>query len=57
MHGGYPYQFESAFDLVQDFLNEVERVLRERGVSAVMADTKDQTDAKAQSSELGGGQE
>jgi hypothetical protein len=54
---GRPYQFESAFDLVQDFLNEVERVLGERGVSAVMVDTKDQTDAEAQSSELGGVQE
>ena len=47
---GRPYQFRSALELVQDFLNEVERVLRERGVSAV--DTKDQTDAEAKGSEL-----
>lgn len=44
--------FTSAFALVQDFLNEVERVLRERGVSAVMIDEKDQIDAEG--SELGG---
>ena len=51
---GRPYQFRSAFDLVQDFLNEVERVLRARGVSAVMVGVKDQTNAEAQGSELGG---
>lgn len=54
---GRPYQFKSVFDLVQDFLDEVERVLRERGVSAVMVDRKDQTDAEAQGSKLGGVQE
>ncbi len=56
---GRPYEFRSAFDLVQDFLDEVERVLRERGVSAVMIDEKDQADAgtKAEGSELGGVQE
>jgi len=58
---GRPYEFRSAFELVQDFLNEVERVLQERGVSAVMVDKKDQTnaddDAEAQDSELGGIQE
>lgn len=43
---GRPYRFRSALDLVQDFLDEVERVLRERGVSAVMVDTKGQTDDK-----------
>ncbi|HEY5071225.1 MAG TPA: DUF6516 family protein [Caulobacteraceae bacterium] len=42
---GRPYEFRSALQLVQDFLNEVERFLRERGVSAVMIEEKGQTDA------------
>jgi hypothetical protein len=56
---GRPYEFRSAFELVQDFLNEVERVLQERGVSVVIVDEKDQTDddAEAQGAELGGVQE
>jgi len=54
---GRPYEFRSAFELVQDFLNEVERVLQERGVSVVTVDTKDQTDAETQGAELGGVQE
>jgi hypothetical protein len=37
---GRPYVFRSAFDLVQDFLAEAERVLSERNVSAVMIDKK-----------------
>jgi hypothetical protein len=37
---GRPYVFRSAFDLVQDFLNEVERVLRERGVSMAGIDVE-----------------
>lgn len=49
---GRPYVFASVFDLVQDFLKEVERVLGERGVSAVMIDRKGQTDAEGP--ELGG---
>jgi len=54
---GRPYEFRSAFELVQDFLNEVERVPQERGVSVVTVDTKDQTDAETQGAELGGVQE
>jgi hypothetical protein len=42
---GRPYVFRSVFDLVSDFLSEVERVLRERGVSAVMIESGGQTDA------------
>lgn len=42
---GRPYRFRSAFELVSDFLSEVERVLRGRGVSAVMIDRKGKTDA------------
>jgi hypothetical protein len=33
---GRPYTFRSASDLLEDFFSEVERVLGERGVSAVM---------------------
>ena len=54
---GRPYEFRTAFDLVQDFLNEVERILKERGVSAVMVDSKDEADAEADDSKLGGVQE
>lgn len=42
---GRPYEFRSALQLVQDFLDEVERILGERGVSAVMTARKDQNDA------------
>jgi hypothetical protein len=42
---GRPYEFRSALQLVQDFLDEVERILRERGVSAVMIERKDENDA------------
>jgi hypothetical protein len=38
---GRPYEFQSALQLVQDFLNEVGRVLGERGVSAVMIGSED----------------
>ena len=41
---GRPYEFRSALDLVQDFLDEVERTLGARGVSAVMLERKDRTD-------------
>jgi hypothetical protein len=41
---GRPYEFRSALQLVQDFLDEVERILRGRGVSAVMIGRKDQDD-------------
>jgi hypothetical protein len=41
---GRPYAFRSALDLVQDFLNEVERILRARGVSAVMIESEGQPD-------------
>ncbi len=41
---GRPYEFRSALRLVQDFLGEVERILGERGVSAVMIGAKDRTD-------------
>jgi hypothetical protein len=51
---GRPYEFKSVVDLVQDFLDEVERVLGERGVSAVMVDEKGQTDAGTEGPELGG---
>lgn len=42
---GRPYEFRSALQLVQDFLDEVERVLHERGVSMVMIKREDETDA------------
>jgi hypothetical protein len=45
---GQPYEFRSALELVQDFLDEVERILGERGVSAVMVERKDQTDVASQ---------
>ncbi|HZK98733.1 MAG TPA: DUF6516 family protein [Caulobacteraceae bacterium] len=56
---GRPYAFRSALRLVQDFLDEVERVLAERGVSAVMIGVKDRTDddGEGEGSELGGVQE
>jgi Family of unknown function (DUF6516) len=56
---GRPYAFRLALQLVQDFLDEVERILRERGVSAVMIEHGDQTDAgsQAQGTKLGGVQE
>ncbi len=38
---GRPYEFQSALQLVQDFLNEVGRILGERGVSAVMIGSED----------------
>ncbi|WP_293907632.1 DUF6516 family protein [Phenylobacterium sp.] len=37
---GRPYVFQSALKLVEDFLAEVERVLAERGVSAVIRESK-----------------
>jgi Family of unknown function (DUF6516) len=53
---GRPYEFRSALQLVQDFLNEVERILGERGVSAVMVEQKDQADDGSQTkgAKLGG---
>ena len=42
---GRPYDFRSALRLVQDFLDEVERILRERGISAAMIERKDMNDA------------
>jgi hypothetical protein len=56
---GRPYVFRSAVQLVQDFLDEVDRVLGERGVSAVMISEKDLTDddGKAEGAKLGGVQE
>ena len=45
---GRPYSFRSAIQLVQDFLDEVERILGERGVSAVMIEHEDQTDVANQ---------
>lgn len=38
---GRPYEFSSALRLVQDFLDEVERVLGERGLSTAMIERKD----------------
>lgn len=43
---GRPYTFKSAYLLVQDFLAEVERILGERGVSAVAIQDKDRKDAR-----------
>lgn len=56
---GRPYAFRSALQLVQDFLGEVERILKERGVSAVMIKSEDPIDAgnEAESPKLGGLQE
>lgn len=56
---GRPYEFRSALQLVQDFLDEVERILGERGVSAVMIEHEDQTNAgsQAKGAKLGGIQE
>lgn len=56
---GRPYEFRSAYQLVQDFLDEVERILKVRGVSAVMIDQEDQADddSEAPDTELGGVQE
>ncbi|WEK40770.1 MAG: DUF6516 family protein [Candidatus Brevundimonas colombiensis] len=54
---GRPYDFRSAFDLVQDFLSEVERILGERGVSAVMVEEHDEADDQDKGPELGGVQE
>jgi Family of unknown function (DUF6516) len=56
---GRPYTFRSALQLVQDFLDEVERILGERGVSAVMIEREDQANAGSQdqSAKLGGVQE
>ena len=56
---GRPYVFRSALQLVQDFLDGVDRVLGERGVSAVMIREKDLTDDddKAEGAKLGGIQE
>jgi hypothetical protein len=56
---GRPYEFRSALQLVQDFLDQVERILRERGVSAVMIERKDQADVGSQTdtAELDGIQE
>lgn len=56
---GRPYKFRSALQLVQDFLDDVERVLRERGVSTVMTEVKDQADvgSQAESAKLGKVQE
>lgn len=52
---GRPYVFTTASQLVEDFLGEVERILGERGVSAVMIGEKDQTDddGEAKGSKLG----
>ena len=41
---GRPYVFRSAFELVEDFFAEVDRVLGERGVSAVMVASKGESD-------------
>lgn len=38
---GRPYEFSSALRLVQDFLDEAERVLGERGLSTAMIERKD----------------
>ncbi len=38
---GRPYAFQSAVQLVADFLDEVERVLRERGVSVAMTEPEE----------------
>jgi hypothetical protein len=56
---GRPYLFRSAVQLIQDFLDEVERILGERGVSAAMIEGKDQANAgsQAKSAKLGGVQE
>jgi hypothetical protein len=56
---GRLYQFRSALQLVQDFLDGVERILGERGVSAVMIERKDQADVGSQGegAKLGGIQE
>ena len=56
---GRPYEFRSTLQLVQDFLDEVERILGERGVSAVMIGAKDRPDddSDTEGSRLGGIQE
>ena len=38
---GRPYRFESAERLVDDFFDEVERVLRERGIELVVVATEE----------------
>jgi hypothetical protein len=45
---GRPYAFRSALQWVQDFLNEVERILAEHGVSAVTIEHKDEADGGSQ---------
>ena len=42
---GRPYEFRSALQLVQDFLNEVERILAARGVSATMIEHEEESSA------------
>ena len=42
LDGGRPYAFSSALKLVEDFLREVERVLADHGVSAVIQAVKEQ---------------
>lgn len=41
---GRPYNFESAEKLVDDFFDEVERVLSERGVSFEVVDVEDRSE-------------
>ena len=52
---GRPYEFQSAFQLIQDFLNEVERILGEKGVSAVAVTEEDRNRErnKSEGSKLG----
>jgi len=56
---GRPYEFRSAVQLVQDFLDEVERILGERGVSAVIIRAEDESSVEhgTEGTELGGVQE